>query len=272
MFPQLGAPIGFICSGGIFLLLGATLNEEQFFRFGWRIPFLASALLVILGLWVRLTLEETPVFKKALDKGERVKVPMATVFRAHAGMLVLGTLLAILVFVLFYLMTVFTLGWGTTQLGYTRSEFLLLQIFGMLFFAGAIPLSAVLADKYGRRVTQIGAGIAIFLFGLVFSRLFHAGDAVSTALFLAIGLALMGFCYGPLGTTLSELFPTAVRYTGSSLTFNLAGIFGASLAPYIAFWLAPKFGLAAVGWYLSAAAVISLAALWLTRETKDQGL
>src|SRR5215217_331486 len=149
MFPQLGAPIGFICSGGIFLLLGATLNEEQFFRFGWRIPFLASALLVILGLWIRLRLEETPVFQKTLDKGERVKMPMATVLRDHARTLVLGTLLAILVFVLFYLMTVFTLGWGTTQLGYTRTQFLLMQIFGMLFFGAAIPLSAVLADKYG---------------------------------------------------------------------------------------------------------------------------
>jgi metabolite-proton symporter len=272
MFPQLGAPIGFIFSGGIFLLLGATLTEEQFFRFGWRIPFLASALLVILGLWIRLKLEETPVFQKTLDKGERVKMPMAVVFRDHFRTLVLGTLLAILVFVLFYLMTVFTLGWGTSQLGYTRPQFLMMQIFGMLFFGAAIPLSAVLADKYGRRVTQIGAGIAIFLFGLVFSRLFHANDMVSTSIFLAIGLALMGLCYGPLGTTLSELFPTAVRYTGSSLTFNLAGIFGASLAPYIAFWLAPRYGLASVGWYLSAAAVISLGALWLTRETKDARL
>ena len=272
MFPQLGAPIGFLCSGGIFLLLSENLTDAQFFAWGWRVPFLASALLVILGLYVRLKLEETPVFQKTLDKGERVKVPMFEVFRKHFGMLVLGTFLALLVFVLFYLMTVFTLSWGTKALGYTRNEFLLMQMFGVLFFAATIPISGLLADKHGRRITQIGAGVAIFIFGLVFSKMFHAGDPVMTTVFLALGLGLMGLCYGPLGTTLSELFPTSVRYTGSSLTFNLAGIFGASLAPYIATWLATTYGLAYVGYYLSAAAVISLIALYFTRETAKDSL
>lgn len=272
MFPQLGAPIGFLFSGGIFLLLSRTLTDAQFFSWGWRIPFLASALLVILGLWVRLKLEETPVFQKALDRQERVKVPMLEVFRNHFGALVLGTMVALLVFVLFYLMTVFTLTWGTKALGYTREEFLVMQLFGMLFFALTIPLSGVLADRHGRRITQILAAVASLAFGLVFARLFHGGDVVSTTVFLALGLALMGLSYGPLGTTLSELFPTSVRYTGTSLTFNLAGIFGASVAPYLATWLASNKGLEYVGYYLSAAAVVTLVALWLTRETKDEGL
>jgi metabolite-proton symporter len=272
MFPQLGAPIGFLFSGGIFLLLSETLTDAQFFAWGWRVPFLASALLVILGLYVRLKLEETPVFQKTLDKGERVAVPMFEVFRRHFKVLVIGTFLALLVFVLFYLMTVFTLSWGTKALGYTRNEFLLMQMFGVLFFGATIPISGLLADRHGRRITQIGAGIAIFIFGLVFSKMFHANDPVTTMIFLALGLGLMGLCYGPLGTTLSELFPTSVRYTGSSLTFNLAGIFGASLAPYIATWLATTYGLAYVGYYLSAAAVISLLALWATRETAKDSL
>ncbi|MCD6025236.1 MAG: major facilitator transporter [Fibrobacteria bacterium] len=272
MFPQLGAPIGFLFSGGIFLLLSETLTDAQFFAWGWRVPFLASALLVILGLYVRLKLEETPVFRKTLEKNERVAVPMFEVFRRHFGTLVIGTFLALLVFVLFYLMTVFTLSWGTKALGYTRNEFLLMQMFGVLFFGATIPISGLLADRHGRRITQVCAAVAIFVFGLVFSRMFHAGDPVMTTIFLALGLGLMGLTYGPLGTTLSELFPTSVRYTGSSLTFNLAGIFGASLAPYIATWLATTYGLAYVGYYLSAAAVISLLALWMTRETARDSL
>jgi metabolite-proton symporter len=272
MFPQLGAPIGFIFSGGIFLILSETLTDDQFFTFGWRIPFLASALLVVVGLYVRLKLHETPVFQKALDRQEQVAVPMLEVFRRHAKALVLGTLVALLVFVLFYLMTVFTLSWGTRVLGYTRSEFLIMQMIGMLFFAATIPISGLLADRHGRRITQIGAAVASLIFGLVFARLFHAQDATSVTIFLCLGLGLMGLSYGPLGTTLSELFPTAVRYTGASLTFNLAGIFGASLAPYAATWLATHKGLEYVGYYLSAAALITLVALWLTRETKSESL
>ncbi|HEX2613023.1 MAG TPA: MFS transporter [Fibrobacteria bacterium] len=272
MFPQLGAPIGFILSGGIFLLLSRSLSDAQFFAWGWRVPFLASSLLVMLGLYVRLKLHETPVFQKALDRHERVEVPMFEVFRKHFGALVLGTMVALLVFVLFYLMTVFTLAWGTKALGYTRGEFLVMQLFGMLFFGLTIPLSGLLADRHGRRITQVCAAVASLLFGLVFARLFHGGDPLSTTLFLALGLALMGLSYGPLGTTLSELFPTSVRYTGASLTFNLAGIFGASLAPYAAMWLAQNKGLQYTGYYLSAAAAVTLVALALTRETKDEGL
>src|SRR5690606_11145474 len=175
MFPQLGAPIGFIFSGGIFLVLSRTLTDAQFFAFGWRVPFIASALLVILGLWIRLKLHETPVFQKALDREERVKMPMVEVFRSHFGALVLGTMVALLVFVLFYLMTVFTLAWGTKALGYSREQFLVMQMFGMLFFGTTIPLSGILADRYGRRITQIGASVASLLFGLVFASLFHGG-------------------------------------------------------------------------------------------------
>jgi metabolite-proton symporter len=272
MFPQLGAPIGFVFSSGIFLILSEVLSDAQFFAWGWRVPFLASAVLVLLGLYVRLKLEETPVFQKTLDQGTRVAVPMLTVLRAHAKMLVVGTLLALVTFVTFYLMTVFTLTWGTKAMGYTREHFLMIQMFGILFFGLTIPVSAVYADRHGRRVTQMWVSFAILIFGLTFAPLFGSGSLVGMLAFMAIGFSLMGLIYGPLGTTLSELFPTAVRYTGASLTFNLAGIFGASLAPYIAMWLATNHGLKSVGWYLSAAALISLGAFWLTRETKDEGM
>lgn len=271
MFPQLGAPVGFICSAGIFLLLSSWLTDAQFFRFGWRVPFLASAALVLLGLYVRLRITETPVFREALQHKAPVKMPMLAVLRDQPGALVRGILMSLATFVLFYLMTVFTLTWGTTALGYTRTQFLLIQLFGIVFFALTIPLSAVLADRHGRRRTLLLTTIAIALFGFFLAPWLQAGTTGAMAT-LAIGLSLMGFTYGPLGTALAELFPTRVRYTGSSLTFNLAGIFGASLAPYAATWLAKGYGLPYVGYYLTASALLTLIGIFWSEETKDERL
>ena len=270
MFPQLGAPLGFFFSGSVFLLLSRTLSDQQFFQFGWRIPFLASAALVVVGLYVRLTITETPVFRDALHRREPVKVPMVAVFQNHFRTLVVGVLASLATFVLFYLMTVFALSWGTTALGYRRDTFLLLQLVGIVCFALTIPLSAILAER-GRRATLLGVSIAIAVFGLVMAPLLTAGT-VGAGLTMAIGLSLMGLTYGPLGTVLSELFPTAVRYTGSSVAFNLAGIFGASLAPYAATWLARTYGLQYVGYYLTAAALLTVAGLLAIPETRDQQL
>jgi MFS family permease len=270
MFPQLGAPVGFLFSGGVFLTLSAWLTDDQFFAFGWRIPFLASAALVIVGLYVRLTITETPVFRDALNRREPVKVPMVVVFRQHGRTLFLGILLSLTAFVLYYLMTVFALSWGTSALGYSREKFLVMQLFGILFFALTTPISAILAE-HGRRRMLIGVNIGIFVFGLILAPLFGAGTT-GAVLMMVIGMSLVGLVYGPLGTVLSELFPTAVRYSGSSLTFNLAGIFGASLAPYAATYLAKTYGLQYVGYYLCVAAVLSLAGLMATHETKDAEL
>ena len=270
MFPQLGAPLGFFLSTTVFLALSDWLGNEQFLRFGWRIPFLLSAVLVLVGLYVRLSISETPVFLASLERRERVKLPMFVVVRDHFPTLVAGTLMCLATFVVFYLMTVFTLGWGTTALGFSRDQFLRIQLVGVVCFAVTIPISAILAER-GRRRTLIGATVAIALFGLVMGPLFQAGTT-GAVLTLAIGLGLMGMTYGPIGTVLSELFPTEVRYTGSSLTFNLAGIFGASLAPYIATWLANNYGLQYVGYYLTGAALLSLAGLMATRETRDHDL
>ena len=270
MFPQLGAPIGFLFSGGTFLLLSRWLTDQQFFAFGWRLPFLASAVLVLLGLYVRLTITETPVFQAALHRAEKVSVPMFTVFRRHMRTLMAGILVCLATFVLFYLMTVFALSWGTTVLHYSRGRFLLIQLFGILFFALTIPASALLAER-GRRPVMIGVTVLIALFGLVLAPLFLAGT-VGVVTMMVVGLTLMGLTYGPLGTVVSELFPTAVRYTGSSLAFSMAGILGASLAPYIATWLGKNYGLHYVGFYLTASAVVTLFGLLLVRETRTGDL
>ncbi len=270
MFPQLGAPIGFFLSGGVFLLLTRLLTDKQFFSFGWRLPFLASATLVLLGLYVRLTISETPLFREALERGEQVKMPALVVLRDHTRTLLAGIFACLATFVLFYLMTVFALSWGTSALGYQRGAFLLMQLFAVCFFALTIPLSAVWAER-GRRGAMIWITVAIGLFGLVMAPMFAAGTTGAVVM-MVLGLSLMGLTYGPLGTLVSELFPTSVRYTGSSLAFNFAGILGASLAPYVATWLAKTHGLNYVGYYLSASAVLTLVGLLSIRETKDRNL
>lgn len=267
MFPQLGAPIGFILSAGSFLLITETLTNAQFLAWGWRIPFIASLLLVAVGLYVRLNIAETPAFRKAIEAEERVAVPVMDLLRRHKRALVLGTLVALATFVLFYLMTVFTLSWATTRLGYSREQFLIVQMVGVLFFAATIPLSALLSDRYGRRRVLVLTTLAILLFGLALQPLMQAGLAGIT-LFTILGLSLMGFTYGPIGAALASPFPVAVRYTGASMTFNLAGIFGASLAPYIATWLATTWSLAWVGYYLAAAAALTLAAILVSRDSE----
>lgn len=270
MFPQLGAPIGFLFSGGIFLLLSSLLTNDQFFEFGWRLPFLASAILVALGLYVRLTITETRVFAEAVNRKERVSIPMLVVIRDHPGTVFLGVLVSITAFMIFYLMTVFALSWGTSALHYTREKFLVMQLFAILFFAAFTPISALLAES-GRRRMLMWTNVAIGAFGLVMAPLFAAGTAGAVAM-MVLGMSLVGLVYGPLGTVLSELFPTAVRYSGSSLTFNLAGIFGASLAPYAATYLATNYGLQYVGYYLLGGAILSLIGMYATRETKDADL
>jgi MFS family permease len=196
MFPQLGAPIGFLFSGSVFLLLSAWLTNEQFFAFGWRLPFLASSVLVLLGLYVRLTITETPVFQEALSRRERVDVPMLTVLRDHAGTVLLGVLVSLTAFVTFYLMTVFTLSWGTGALGYSREKCLAMQLFAILFFALFTPISAILAER-GRRRMLIWVNVALFLFGLVLAPMFAAGTT-GAVLMMVLGMSLVGLVYGPL--------------------------------------------------------------------------
>ncbi len=261
MFPQLGAPIGLLLSGGTFLLLSDTLTNEQFFDFGWRIPFIASAALVIVGFYIRLNITETPAFLASLETKKEVRIPLVVLLKEYSNPLVFGTLAAVTTFVTFYLMSVFSLSWATTDLGYSRRDFLIMQLFSVLFFGISIPISAILADKWGRRRVLILVTVAIAIFGLFFSALLGSGNTILVTVFLCLGMTLMGLTYGPLGTFLSELFPTQVRYSGSSLTFNFAGIIGAAFAPMIAIWIAKNYGITYVGYYLSAAAVLTFFSL-----------
>ena len=268
MFPQLGAPLGLFFSIAAFLALSSSMSDAQLFSWGWRVPFLASTVLVAVGLYIRLQLTETPAFKRALEQGERVRVPMFAVIVKHPIELLLGTLGATTTFVVFYLANVFALGWATNALGFARRPFLLMQLLGVLFFGAIIPFTGIIADRIGGRNMMIVATLATMAFGFAFEPLFSVHDTTKVLVFLILGFAVSGLSYGPLGSALAAMFPTAVRYTGTSLTFNLAGILGASLAAPLATWLAKTHGLAYVGYYLSLAALVTLLALLFIKNDR----
>lgn len=264
--PQMGAPAGFIAANGLFLLLGTLMTAEEFAAWGWRIPFILSAGLVAVGLWVRLKLGETPEFKAALAEAPPPKVPLGEVVTRHGGALLGGTVGAVACFATYYIATAFLLGWGTKSLGYPMQDFLGCQLVAILFMAGGIYLAAWMADaKYDPRRVLAGGCVLVAASGFAMAPLMNAG-LMGVFAFLALLLLAMGFVYGPLSAWLTDLFPPRVRYTGASMTFNIAGVVGGGLTPVIAQKLAMEAGLAPVGWYLSGAAVLSLVALLLLRE------
>ncbi|WP_267396839.1 MULTISPECIES: MFS transporter [unclassified Sphingomonas] len=266
MAPQLGAPVGFIAANGLFLLLGLWLTPDQFRDWGWRIPFAISALLVLLGLWIRLKLVETAEFAASLAEAPPPAVPIAEVLRRHAGVTIAGTIGAVACFATYYIATAFVLGYGTKTLGYPMQALLGVQLGAILFMALGIYLSAWLADRWfdERRVLAAGC-VGVALTGFVMAPLMGSGSLGELFAFLAVLLFMMGFVYGPLGAWLPGLFPARVRYSGASIAFNVAGVIGGGLTPLIAQGLAMKGGLALVGLYLSGAALLSLVALVLVR-------
>lgn len=268
MFPQLGAPVGFIAANGLFLILGICLTPEQFRDWGWRLPFLFSALLVILGLWVRLKLTETPAFTAALEKGPPPRVPIAMLFREHWKATLAGTLAVVACFAIFYLATAFALGYGTTTLGYSREKFLAVQLGAISFMAIGIIGSSWWADKTNPRRVLMWGCLGTLPGGLLLAPLLGSGSLILVFVFLALALLLMGVVYGPLGAWLPGLFPAQVRYTGASMAFNAGGILGGALAPIIAQTLADRGGLAPVGLYLACAGLVSFIGLAMLRNHK----
>lgn len=269
--PQMGAPAGFIAANGLFLILCTAMTPEQFADWGWRIPFVLSAGLVAVGLWVRLKLSETPEFTASLAEAPPPKVPLGEVVTRHGAALLGGTIGAVACFATYYIATAFLLGWGTKSLGYPMGAFLGVQLVAILFMAGGIYLAAWMADaKYDPRRVLAGGCVLVAASGFAMAPLM-AGGLTGVFVFLSLLLFAMGFVYGPLSAWLTDLFPPRVRYTGASMTFNIAGVIGGGLTPVIAQALAMKGGLMPVGWYLSAAAVLSLVALLALKTSGGEG-
>lgn len=257
--PQLGAPIGFIAANGFFLILGNWLTPEQFAAWGWRVPFLASVTLVALGLWVRLKLTETPAFAHALEEAPPPAVPLGEVLRSHFVLTAAGTLGVVACFATYYIATAFALGFGTTEIGYPRQQFLGAQLIAILFMAVGIAVAGWASDRVKPGTVLLwGCGMTIVA-GLLLAPLLGSGVMPSAFAFLCIALLAMGFVYGPVSAWLTSLFPARVRYTATSIAFNLGGIIGGGLTPAIALKLAEKGGLQMVGLYLVAAAALSAA-------------
>ncbi|WP_248768861.1 MFS transporter [Pseudomonas sp. MWU12-2345] len=272
MFPQLGPSIGFLAANGLFLILAMTLSDEQFRSWGWRIPFLLSAALVMVGLYVRLKLEETPIFANAMARQERVKMPLVELFSRYWAPVLLGSLAMVVCYALFYISAVFSLSYGVANLGYSRETFLGLLCFAVLFMAAATPLAAWASDRFGRKPVLILGGVLALLSGFTMEPLLGHGSTAGVALFLCLELFLMGITFAPMGALLPELFPTHVRYTGASAAYNLGGIVGASAAPFFAQKLVAMGGLSWVGGYVSGAAALSLIAIFCLKETRYNDL
>lgn len=264
MFPQLGAPVGFIAANGLFLILGTMLSDEDFFAWGWRLPFLGSAVLVFLGLWVRLKLTETPEFTAAQAEAPPPAMPLATLFKDHLDAAIAGTFAVVACFAVYYIATAFALGYGTTTLKIPRGSFLTIQLGAIMFMAVGILIAGWWADKSSPTRVLAWGCVGTVGMGLIFGPMIGTGAVVPIFVILSLALFLMGFVYGPLGAYLPALFPTQLRYTGASFAFNLGGIIGGALAPIVATWLIAVQGVGLVGLYMSAAAAISLVGLWFT--------
>ena len=261
MVPQLGAPVGFIFANGLFLLLSLLLTPDQFKAWGWRLPFLASSLLVGVGLWVRLKLTETPAFAAAMAEAPPSHVPLAEVFKRYPLQVFGGMFTAVICFALFYLVTSFALSYGSTTLGYGRNAFLEAQLGAIVFMAIGIVLAGWWSDRSTpRKVLMAGSVLAIGC-GMLMAPMMQHGSLLMVWAFLSLSLLVMGLVYGPLGAFLPHLFPARVRYTGASAAFNVGGVIGGGFTPSIALALAKQGGLTPVGWGLGAAALVSLLAL-----------
>lgn len=268
--PQFGAPVGFLAANGLFLLLGLFLTDAEFKAWGWRIPFVASSVLVGLGLWVRLRIAETPAFREALSHKAPPAVPVAVLFKRHLGAVLAGTAGAIACFAIFYLSTAYALAQGTTALGYSRETFLAVQLGANCFFALGILLAVIRADQTSPRAVMLLGGAMTVVLGAVFGAGLTSGSLPVIFVTLSAALIVMGFVYGPLGSWLPTLFPVTVRYSGISLAFNVGGIVGGALTPIGAQKMAELGQGGMVGLLLSLAGLATLIGVWLAKEYPER--
>ena len=268
-FPNLGAPIGFFCAYGVNLLLDSTIPADQMVAWGWRIPFLLSAFLVIVGLVVRLRMSETPVFRKAVKEERTVKAPLTTLLRKHWSHVLLGTCAMGITYTLFYVLGTWSLSYGVSTLGFSQQQYLGMQMVAVLFFAAFIVVGCVNADRFGRKPVLMASTAATLIFGLLSPMLLTSQSVPNVMVFLCVGFVCMGMIFGPCGSYLPELFPAHVRYSGAGLSYNLAAILGGAFAPTIATALVLNFGIMSLGWYLGGMALLALVALSFFKESKD---
>ena len=282
-FPQLGAPIGLFVANATFFLVSYFWGQQALVEWAWRIPFISSLALVLVGLYVRLTLHESHVFIEAEEKGKKLKAPVSVVFTKHFKPMVIGTFIMVATYSLFYIMTAFAQAYSRTPstlseagypmgLGIPANTFTGLLLISAIVFAIFISISGPYADKIGRRKWLIWTTVSILIFALCMPLFLGNGTPTSVFAFLVIGMALMGMTFGPMAALLPELFPTEVRYSGASLAYNIASIIGATIAAMISLKINALYGLMGVGVYLAINAFLTLLALLASKETKNVDL
>lgn len=282
-FPQLGAPIGLFMANGVFFLISSLIGHEELVNWGWRIPFVLSLILVMVGLWMRLTLHESHVYREAQQEGKTKSAPVKEVMIKHYKPIIQGTFIMAATYVLFYIMTAFVQVYSKSPvkssefghpmgLGIPANTFTGFLLWGAVVFGVFVSLSGIYADKMGRRRFLLIISSAILVFGLAMPAFLTNGSPMSVMMFLVVGMALMGMTFGPMAALLPELFPTEVRYSGASLAYNFSAIVGASIATILAMKLNEHYGMLGVGIYLALNCVMTIIALWTTHETKDADL
>ena len=269
-FPQLGPAVGFVLGNALFLILNAAMSPETFQSWGWRIPFLASAVLLVVGFYIRMKIAETPVFQAALDAQDQASVPFLELLRRQPLQLVLATCSFILAFTLFYTITTFCLSYGTGTLKISRTTMLVEAIIAAAVMGVATLGFAVLSDRLGRRSVCIAAAIVSILWAFPLFWLINTRQPVLIGIAMVVGLICFALLYGPMGAYFPELFRVRYRYSGSSFAYSAAGIIGGGISPLIATdVLASTGSTTGISWYLIGVAVLCLVCLLFLTETKD---
>ncbi|NMH99331.1 MFS transporter [Pseudonocardia acidicola] len=269
LFPQLGPSVAFALASATFLTTALTMSDAAFLAWGWRLPFLASILLITLGLYVRLSIEETPAFRESSARGDRARVPVAEVLVRRPREVLLGAGAVTGVFAFFYISVTYLTSYGTQQLGLTRPTVLAMGIIGGLVFAGTTVLGAIWSDKVGRKRMVVAGNAASVVIGLVMFPILDLATPLSFVIGLSLALGVVGFAYGPIGAQLPEMFSTRYRYTGAGMSYNLGGVLGGAVTPLLATQLVPTLGSFAIGLYLAVVALMSTACMLALRETRD---
>jgi metabolite-proton symporter len=269
-WPQAGVPLGLVLASGVLALMSALLTNEQFVAWGWRVPFLLSAVLVALGWWIRTSVAESRTFEESLAAADAPpSAPALDVLREKPRALLVGAGLRVGENISYYVITGFSLTYITSAAGLSRDVALQAVLIGSIVHFLAIPLAARLSDAVGRRWVYAAGGLGLAAFSFAFFPMLASGDYGTIVLALSIALVLHGTMYGPQAAFIAELFPTRYRYSGASIAYQLTSIVAGSLAPIVATAIFREYGGAFwIAVYVGTACLISGITALLARETR----
>lgn len=270
---QIGVPAGTLIANLAFLVVATSIDDDALFSWGWRVPFLASAILVGVGIYIRLNIEETPSFRQVRERGAKAKLPIAYLLRRYWKQVLLGGIATMSTGSTFTLLVASGVNYGTTELGHSKNLMLSAVLTACVVALVAIPAFGRLSDRVGRKPVIAGGILAEALLAFPFFWLLDTGTAA--AVFIAYGVMMAAFSanYGPIATFLAELFGSKVRYSGLSVAYMLSGLLGSAITPAITVALLASTGeSSSIAWYVGGAAIVSLIALLLLADGRDRDI